>query len=84
MLPSAREGSQGKILSRYHLAFEIKIMKEKSTWSFQVVIRLEYPVRSWSPREKIKQMSGLFPQDVLLGHSPSKVPHAQHPGKGRG
>lgn len=39
-------------------------MKEKSTWSFQVVIHLKYPVWSWSLREKIKQMSDLFRQDT--------------------
>lgn len=57
-------------------------MKEKSTWSFQVVIHLKYPVWSWSLREKIKQMSGLFQQDALLNHLPSKVFYAQHPEKG--
>lgn len=57
-------------------------MKEKSTWSFHVVIHLKYPVWCWSPREKIKQMSGLFQQDALLNHPPSKVFYAQHPGKG--
>lgn len=57
-------------------------MKEKSTWSFQVVTHLKYPGWSWSPREKIKQMSGLFWQDALHNHLPSKVLYAQHPGKG--
>lgn len=43
-------------------------MKEKSTWSFQVVIHLKYPVCIWRPREKMKQMSGLFQHDALLNH----------------
>lgn len=57
-------------------------MKEKSTWRFHVVIHLKYSVWCWSPREKIKQMSGLFRQDALLNHLPSEVFYAQHPGKG--
>lgn len=57
-------------------------MKGKSTRSFQVVMHLKYPVWSWSPREKIKQMSGLFQQDSLHNHPASEVLWASHPGKG--
>lgn len=56
-------------------------MKEKSTWSFQVVIHLQYSVWSWSPWEKTKQMSGLFLQDASLNYSPSKGSYAQNPGR---
>lgn len=56
-------------------------MKEKSAWSFHVVIHLKYPVWHWSPREKIKQMSGLFQQDALLNHLPSKVCMPGIPGR---